>query len=302
MSSEGSGDDSDDGIVGFSGNEKHCEIEYDFGGRYTGASRKRLRHGPGRLIIEDEGAEWSGEFHDDLLIGAGREKTSAYEYRGAFVDHVKQGPGVMTMLPCRMRLEGSWDEGALHGSVRCLFPDGRFEMQCQFDHGEFLSGSCSAGEYEEQGDFPGVNPVQPDPYEEQYVIIGKSSIPGAGEGLFAKKAVPAGLLVSYYNGEYIDHKTVDARSWRYNSNTISLDDSVCLDVPLSHALSRQYRATTGHKVNNSRENNCEYTRAFHPFYGQIKAVQTTQPVAAGEEFFCRYDYKDEPRPPAWWRE
>ena len=39
-----------------------------------------------------------------------------------------------------------------------------------------------------------------DPYEAKLVEIGQSSVAGGGEGLFAKVDLPAGTLVTLYNG------------------------------------------------------------------------------------------------------
>jgi hypothetical protein len=88
------------------------------------------------------------------------------------------------------------------------------------------------------GDFV-AQPCQSDPYEEQYVVVGKSTLNGAGEGLFAKTDLPANFLACYYNGLLVEHEIVDKRSWRFNGNTISLDDHFCLDVPLAYASTRK---------------------------------------------------------------
>lgn len=49
-------------------------------------------------------------------------------------------------------------------------------------------------------------PLLVDHYEQQYVYVEKSPI--EGEGLFAKVDIPAGLVVSFYNGIRITHKSV----------------------------------------------------------------------------------------------
>lgn len=45
-----------------------------------------------------------------------------------------------------------------------------------------------------------LTPRDPDPYEALMVRCDVSTVPGGGEGLFAEKDIPAGTVVSFYNG------------------------------------------------------------------------------------------------------
>ena len=51
-------------------------------------------------------------------------------------------------------------------------------------------------------------PLLPDPYETQYCYVKTSRIKGAHDGLFAKRSLPKGFIVAFYNGirltRYID--------------------------------------------------------------------------------------------------
>jgi len=44
------------------------------------------------------------------------------------------------------------------------------------------------------------NPMLPDPYESARVAVTESSLPGGGEGLFAKRDLPSDVVVAFYNG------------------------------------------------------------------------------------------------------
>lgn len=48
-------------------------------------------------------------------------------------------------------------------------------------------------------------PKLPDPYERRCVCRRRSSVTGGGQGLFARRLLPAGTTVAYYNGAGIDH-------------------------------------------------------------------------------------------------
>ncbi len=91
---------------------------------------------------------------------------------------------------------------------------------------------------------------------------------------------------------------VDARSWRYNSNTISRDADFAIDVPKPFDSLRSYCATMGHKANHCRERkNAKYCAAFHPRFGDICGVRTIRAVRAGEEILVDYEYVHARLPP-----
>ena len=46
----------------------------------------------------------------------------------------------------------------------------------------------------------GKNALQRDPYEEKYLFVANSTIPGGGRGVFLKKDVTKGEIVGFYNG------------------------------------------------------------------------------------------------------
>ena len=95
-----------------------------------------------------------------------------------------------------------------------------------------------------------------DPYEQHFVEIGKSQMPNAGQGLFAKTRIDRCTVVAFYNGvrtkeegyedeedEY-DYKNKEEEH-RYRLN-LSYDEE--LDVPKEMANIENYCATLGHKV------------------------------------------------------
>ena len=61
---------------------------------------------------------------------------------------------------------------------------------------------------------------------------------------------------NYSNHDFLFQ--VDARDWRENSNTISLDDDWVIDVPKQYASTNVYCASLGHKANHSFTPNSKY--------------------------------------------
>ncbi|KJE93610.1 histone H3-K4 methyltransferase [Capsaspora owczarzaki ATCC 30864] len=151
-------------------------------------------------------------------------------------------------------------------------------------------------------------PLLPDPHESILVYVAPSTVPGAGEGLFARVDIAPRTVVSFYHGVRVSHAEVDARDWSANSNTISLDDTVVIDVPVPFDNVNSYCATLGHKANHHFQlKNAEYGLFTHPRFGLIKCVQALdRAIPAGSEIFVSYDYKpdqttgDEPQAPQWY--
>ncbi|EDV24845.1 uncharacterized protein TRIADDRAFT_26073, partial [Trichoplax adhaerens] len=135
-----------------------------------------------------------------------------------------------------------------------------------------------------------VNPLLSDPYEQKRVYVAKSLIPGAGEGLFSKIFAEKDQVMSFYNGIRITHQEVDDRSWIFNDNTISLDETTVIDVPVNSANVNNYCASLGHKANHSFTPNCKYDLYYHPRFGNIKCIRSISDVAPNEELTVDYGY------------
>lgn len=149
------------------------------------------------------------------------------------------------------------------------------------------------------------HPLITDCYEEKRVMVKKSVMDNAGEGLFSLISAGAGEVMSFYNGIRVQHEEVDARDWKFNDNTISLDEEIVIDVPKEWSSTRYYSASLGHKANHSFDPNCKYDRFEHPRFGQIKCIRTIQPVRPDEELTVAYGYnhaKLETDAPDWYKE
>ena len=103
------------------------------------------------------------------------------------------------------------------------------------------------------------DPKLRDPYERHFVRIGKSRIPKAGQGLFAKNRIEPFTVISFYNGvrsneaDYIhedaddeeDEDETNVERYRYRLKLSNKED---LDVPKEMASLDHYNATLAHKV------------------------------------------------------
>jgi hypothetical protein len=135
-------------------------------------------------------------------------------------------------------------------------------------------------------------PLLRDPFERARTEARPSSIPGAGEGLFAVRALAAGEIACFYSGIRIAHAVVNGRGWEENDNTLSVDNDTVVDVPPACVPKANYSATLGHKANHSFTPNARYEPFEHPRFGSIKCVRATQRVAKGAEVTCHYDYNE----------
>eukprot|EP00094_Tigriopus_californicus_P003941 TCALIF_03795-PA protein Name:"Similar to setd7 Histone-lysine N-methyltransferase SETD7 (Halocynthia roretzi)" AED:0.45 eAED:0.45 QI:0/-1/0/1/-1/1/1/0/293 len=130
-----------------------------------------------------------------------------------------------------------------------------------------------------------IDPLVSDPLESQMVEVNLSSIPGAEEGLFAKRSFEPGDLVAYFNGIRI--KVDEAQPSDY---ALYLEEGWILDIPEDLRSLSKYKATLGHKVCHSFEANAEYSHGFHPKYGNIRIILATLKITKGQEIFCNYKY------------
>ena len=104
-----------------------------------------------------------------------------------------------------------------------------------------------------------------------------------GDGLFARKILEKGRVVSYYNGFKIPSDSIKEAYLRKMNNDdqdfeeylerksylIALDTEYDLDIPPWIANnSDSYVATLGHKINHWFKPNCYFGWAVHPLYGR----------------------------------
>jgi len=138
------------------------------------------------------------------------------------------------------------------------------------------------------------SPEQSDPYEKKIVEVKQSLIPGAGQGLFAKKSVEKGVILAYFAGVAVSDTACSGSEY-----SISWLHGYGLDIPEN--LRQSYCSTLGHKACHSFAPNCEYSWAFHPRFGKIRAILSLRQIEAGEEILTDYKYSYN-KAPQWYKE
>ena len=270
---------------------------------------------------------WDGlvrEFDDDRVI--------------RFIGRYKNGEPVGS---CWLRMKGG---GFLVGSMDCdwrmntengayIYPDYSTAYTGSFRAGEMLRGrACIVEAWEVTENMMKIKvtkvwgpersyreateeclssyPLEPDPYEERWIECKQSSMAGGGEGIFARKDIPAGTLVALYNGLKQPPLAPGARpdDWDLCGYSIGYYESTTsdkgwgdLDIPAQFRDLAAYRATLAHKMNHSFQNNCSFSDMVHPIYGYIPCTVTTKEVREGEELFVHYHYSLDDCP-AWYEE
>ena len=133
-----------------------------------------------------------------------------------------------------------------------------------------------------------------DPYESNMVEVRTSTIPEAGQGLFARKNVAEGTVVAFFAG--VEVTSGESFSSEYS---ISWLNGSVLDIP--QRLRSSYCCTLGHKACHSFAPNCEYCWAHHPRFGKIRSLVSLRPLETGEEILTDYKYSYS-KAPAWYRD
>ena len=148
-----------------------------------------------------------------------------------------------------------------------------------------------------------------DPHERKSVYISPSAIPGAQDGIFARRTFHQGDLVAYFNGVRVreaqillknmtKEETYQASQYYFNLGHFSpkswgIHPDICIDIPEKFRSVVDYRTTLGHKVNHkfSPESNGYFEVVKHPLFGVIVAVVATDVIRRGQEVFVNYNYR-----------
>ena len=114
-------------------------------------------------------------------------------------------------------------------------------------------------------------------------MIGKSLLPGAGKGLFTKKAISKGTRIVEYKGKVTTWKEVDDDNGK-NGYIYYIDrNHVINERPLTKTFGRYANDAAGLKKVKGLRNNARYVidemRVF---------IEATRDIEAGEEILVRY--------------
>lgn len=137
-------------------------------------------------------------------------------------------------------------------------------------------------------------PLLPDPYESTYVVVKKSAVEGADDGLFARGHIEPNTVLAFYNGVRLNPKSShDMPEWHDNAYRIfdpTRKDGT-IDIPKEFIPSSAYCASLAHKVNHSFMPNAEFVAFDHPRFGLVPCLLSTLDIADGEEIFVHYGYE-----------
>ena len=144
-----------------------------------------------------------------------------------------------------------------------------------------------------------------EPYEENSVVVARSKESNAGEGLYSKRSIEKGKVVSFYNGvRYLKGRSERGKSYKSSDYRVSLDKFTDLDIPLKYCMIENYRATLGHKACHSFDEskvNAKFENFHHPRFGQIIALVTTCDISTEDEILVNYNYKSLKKAPNWYK-
>ena len=118
---------------------------------------------------------------------------------------------------------------------------------------------------------------------EEYLVVKKSQIPGAGKGLFTKKAIAKGERIVEYKGRRSTWKEVDHRDGS-NMYIYYVNRNFVIDArTYPKSLGRYVNDAKGLTVIKGLTNNCEYVPDGTKVY-----VTALKNIPAGAELFVSY--------------
>ena len=158
-------------------------------------------------------------------------------------------------------------------------------------------------------------PLIPDPYETMTIEVKPSSIPNAGQGLFAKRIIGDNEIVAFYNGLRIpatqfqqhikkciediqeDNQTNLEKEQKCHKNALSTlhliaNPQEVFNVPPFWNDLNRYNATLAHYANNKLgpEANVKLGVIDHPRFGTITCLVSERTIEEGEEIFLDYSF------------
>ena len=262
-----------------------------------------LLHGPGKAVLVPK-ALWStvdipltleGVFNESYLTGPvrGLDEKGNLIFMGAFEKGLPVGH-------CWLAQEGQgWLYGPVDGKGRFsgpeiayIFPDMTTALLGTFHQEQLVEARAShINSAFMENDILKVTfcPTEPDApaytfcpsnageipcdwllddnYEQVTVVCQKSKVEGAGDGLFAKRDLPAETVISYYNGLHISPEEDYAASscnYQIYVDWTNTEGSPYVDIPTECTNVHAYCASLAHKANHSFSPNCRFVSVHHP--------------------------------------
>jgi SET domain-containing protein len=118
---------------------------------------------------------------------------------------------------------------------------------------------------------------------EKQLVVKRSTLPGAGKGLFTNKPIPKGAKIVEYKGEIVKWKDVDTRNGR-NGYIYYVNRYHVLDAwKTKDALARYANDAKGPSRSENIKNNCTYN-----IEGVRVFIFSMRDIPAGREILVGY--------------
>ena len=146
------------------------------------------------------------------------------------------------------------------------------------------------------------SPLVRDPYEHENVYVARSAIEFAGEGLYAKRFLPAGSLIALFNGIRQREVGYTKKMQEFSDYRIGMGaGEVCLDIPGAYTSLDKYCATLGHKACHSFKPNSGFRELAHPRFGRIMSIVAETNIERHQEILVSYNYRIH-QAPQWYQQ
>lgn len=141
-------------------------------------------------------------------------------------------------------------------------------------------------------------PTVMDPLDRRNVYVADSTL-GVGDGIFARRDIPAQSLVVAYAGFLVFDEAAlytgnmtSAEHEDAHKNLMSFNDDYSLNIPPWMSQIVNYRATLAHKSNHKFGDgvNVDFDFTRNPRFGEIRCLMSVRYIRRGEEIFVNYNY------------
>ncbi len=181
-----------------------CQIATNEGGAMDMVFDRGVAHGPARRFSPDGALQWTGRYRFGVPIGiCWRSNDAVGWYAGTCNRSGRMtGQDVIYLYPdLHFALVGEWRNDCMRHAVLAQVTSLEIRDGMPFPIVEPVASSSDVFRMDVSGySIISSEPLLRDPYEANLVEVRPSNMPEGGEGLFARKELPAGTVVSFYNG------------------------------------------------------------------------------------------------------
>jgi uncharacterized protein len=117
--------------------------------------------------------------------------------------------------------------------------------------------------------------------QDESLYIDKSTLPGAGKGLFTKKTIKKDEIICYFSGELIDEEEAEIRD-------VGIRGHYFVQLASGKILDTYHASSFGKWVNDAKDKRKNNGKIYTTLSGKRAYISATKTIQPGSEIFVDY--------------